>query len=450
MNDEHTLGHPPAAHLWIKLKDLCDNISKQAKKKMATFNALEATPSYSQYQYNDVLDNILYLINELQNTALEISASQQPRVPLFNHSGSGFTSRDLPMSLPPPSINPMNSHPLSLRENSLNSLSIQSSSSSSSTASLSTSSSTTSLLPISSSTSSPPNPDLHLLSPFSRPTSSPPSSSPWSLPPSSSSTIPPSSNAANNNSNTSSNSGSSSKQTRLSQIAFLDPLSIPLEAVWAPPAKVLPSHSPSSIPNTSSNSGNNNNNNNNPNGNNGPSPSPIQPLSPPAGDASNTGGTYFGWTFRSTTGPPKKRGRRGRLPADNSNVFCYHCGVKETPEWRRGPAGPKTLCNACGLQYTKKLKEGKMKEKGGKGGGGMGGGVGMGMGGGEGEDGFGQLRCILSKEEGGERKEGGKRKKKKARIEAEDGNLNRSMGGGEGSGSDAVGNGGEDGMRDGS
>jgi hypothetical protein len=25
----------------------------------------------------------------------------------------------------------------------------------------------------------------------------------------------------------------------------------------------------------------------------------------------------------------------------------------ETPEWRRGPLGPRTLCNACGLIYAK-------------------------------------------------------------------------------------------------
>jgi len=44
---------------------------------------------------------------------------------------------------------------------------------------------------------------------------------------------------------------------------------------------------------------------------------------------------------------------------DNFEVFdrcCLHCGVKETPEWRKGPLGPKTLCNACGLQYSKNLK----------------------------------------------------------------------------------------------
>ncbi|XP_004239871.1 GATA transcription factor 1 [Solanum lycopersicum] len=30
---------------------------------------------------------------------------------------------------------------------------------------------------------------------------------------------------------------------------------------------------------------------------------------------------------------------------------CQHCGVDKTPQWRAGPTGPKTLCNACGVRY---------------------------------------------------------------------------------------------------
>ncbi|KAL6788396.1 GATA zinc finger domain-containing protein [Trichoderma sp. SZMC 28013] len=32
---------------------------------------------------------------------------------------------------------------------------------------------------------------------------------------------------------------------------------------------------------------------------------------------------------------------------------CHSCNRTETPEWRRGPDGVGTLCNACGLQYAK-------------------------------------------------------------------------------------------------
>ncbi|KAB2042666.1 hypothetical protein ES319_D02G231500v1 [Gossypium barbadense] len=35
---------------------------------------------------------------------------------------------------------------------------------------------------------------------------------------------------------------------------------------------------------------------------------------------------------------------------------CQHCGINEklTPAMRRGPAGPRTLCNACGLMWANK------------------------------------------------------------------------------------------------
>ncbi|KAL8045008.1 hypothetical protein ABFX02_08G083900 [Erythranthe guttata] len=32
---------------------------------------------------------------------------------------------------------------------------------------------------------------------------------------------------------------------------------------------------------------------------------------------------------------------------------CSHCGVRNTPQWREGPQGPKSLCNACGIKFKK-------------------------------------------------------------------------------------------------
>nr|CAG8489779.1 7724_t:CDS:2 [Entrophospora candida] len=32
---------------------------------------------------------------------------------------------------------------------------------------------------------------------------------------------------------------------------------------------------------------------------------------------------------------------------------CHSCNIQETPEWRRGPDGARTLCNACGLHFAK-------------------------------------------------------------------------------------------------
>ena len=31
---------------------------------------------------------------------------------------------------------------------------------------------------------------------------------------------------------------------------------------------------------------------------------------------------------------------------------CHSCNIRETPEWRRGPDGARTLCNACGLRTS--------------------------------------------------------------------------------------------------
>ncbi|KAK7284413.1 hypothetical protein RJT34_19159 [Clitoria ternatea] len=33
---------------------------------------------------------------------------------------------------------------------------------------------------------------------------------------------------------------------------------------------------------------------------------------------------------------------------------CADCKTTKTPLWRGGPAGPKTLCNACGIRYRKR------------------------------------------------------------------------------------------------
>ncbi|KAI8335468.1 hypothetical protein BC941DRAFT_503630 [Chlamydoabsidia padenii] len=44
----------------------------------------------------------------------------------------------------------------------------------------------------------------------------------------------------------------------------------------------------------------------------------------------------------------RKRGKRATFQGR-----CHSCNISETPEWRRGPDGARTLCNACGLHYAK-------------------------------------------------------------------------------------------------
>ncbi|CAL5425922.1 unnamed protein product [Camellia sinensis] len=59
---------------------------------------------------------------------------------------------------------------------------------------------------------------------------------------------------------------------------------------------------------------------------------------------------------------------------------CSDCRTTKTPLWRVGPAGPKSLCNACGIKYNKRrrallgldrgrIEKGKKKRKKNRGGG---------------------------------------------------------------------------------
>ncbi|CAA0814452.1 GATA transcription factor 9 [Striga hermonthica] len=51
--------------------------------------------------------------------------------------------------------------------------------------------------------------------------------------------------------------------------------------------------------------------------------------------------------------PQRARSKRPRRPAIQliSPSKCLHCEITKTPQWRAGPMGPKTLCNACGVRY---------------------------------------------------------------------------------------------------
>ncbi|MFS7906197.1 putative transcription factor C2C2-GATA family [Helianthus anomalus] len=53
----------------------------------------------------------------------------------------------------------------------------------------------------------------------------------------------------------------------------------------------------------------------------------------------------------SSTTDPKTTTCRKSDGLENSVRRCLHCGSDKTPQWRRGPMGPKTLCNACGVRY---------------------------------------------------------------------------------------------------
>ncbi len=65
------------------------------------------------------------------------------------------------------------------------------------------------------------------------------------------------------------------------------------------------------------------------------------------------------WIFGTVTCP--RTGvelREGGVPPA---VFCTQCRTTDTPVWRAGPFGHKTLCNACGVRWMKQLPSQRMK-----------------------------------------------------------------------------------------
>jgi len=103
-----------------------------------------------------------------------------------------------------------------------------------------------------------------------------------------------------------------------------------------------------------------------------PPPSPV--VMPKDTRARNLQSNFTGELYLDvdgpTTDPKHKRRRRRTFYAPKRNLHCHMCMVTETPEWRRGPDGDHTLCNACGLHYAKlqkkdnSTKEGKPVKRG--------------------------------------------------------------------------------------
>ncbi|CAI9093555.1 OLC1v1029078C1 [Oldenlandia corymbosa var. corymbosa] len=71
-------------------------------------------------------------------------------------------------------------------------------------------------------------------------------------------------------------------------------------------------------------------------------------------------------TGKKTVKPATPKKKEGNFDHHNSNSAannnhhhnsnsegrkCLHCATDKTPQWRTGPMGPKTLCNACGVRY---------------------------------------------------------------------------------------------------
>ncbi|KAK0765433.1 hypothetical protein N5P37_001368, partial [Trichoderma harzianum] len=58
----------------------------------------------------------------------------------------------------------------------------------------------------------------------------------------------------------------------------------------------------------------------------------------------------YGDSIKPPYGMTEVKKRRGRAAPPGR---CHSCNRIDTPEWRRGPDGARTLCNACGLHYAK-------------------------------------------------------------------------------------------------
>ena len=58
-------------------------------------------------------------------------------------------------------------------------------------------------------------------------------------------------------------------------------------------------------------------------------------------------GKFRGWSYEEQ----RKEENEGVKVQGQQPRRCTHCLSQRTPQWRAGPLGPKTLCNACGVRF---------------------------------------------------------------------------------------------------
>ncbi|XP_042388909.1 GATA transcription factor 4-like [Zingiber officinale] len=77
-------------------------------------------------------------------------------------------------------------------------------------------------------------------------------------------------------------------------------------------------------------------------------PVTMQNASPPSPSSSSSS------EFAEKAGGAESAGKGGKGKKGGGGVNvrrCTHCASEKTPQWRTGPLGPKTLCNACGVRF---------------------------------------------------------------------------------------------------
>lgn len=80
----------------------------------------------------------------------------------------------------------------------------------------------------------------------------------------------------------------------------------------------------------------------------------------PISSSSSSGSTVtspvqtLDWCNSFTEPEAKKPKKKPAVQSGGGGLFqrrCTHCQTQKTPQWRTGPLGPKTLCNACGVRF---------------------------------------------------------------------------------------------------
>ncbi|GAB4851413.1 Erythroid transcription factor [Ancistrocladus abbreviatus] len=62
-------------------------------------------------------------------------------------------------------------------------------------------------------------------------------------------------------------------------------------------------------------------------------------------------GQQWQWWGQENSKANTKQGAVVTKVSSTMGRKCQHCQAEKTPQWRAGPMGPKTLCNACGVRY---------------------------------------------------------------------------------------------------
>lgn len=92
-----------------------------------------------------------------------------------------------------------------------------------------------------------------------------------------------------------------------------------------------------------------------------PFPSPPRPPTPSSSNGVERKSLHIFVGATLSDQDKKHQGKVGKTSKSgknrNTHMRCLHCSATDTPEWRKGPVGPTTLCNACGLFYKKLIRK---------------------------------------------------------------------------------------------